>query len=281
MPLSPSETTSLLERLGHLPKKKLGQNFLIDGNIVEKSLQLADLPASGDVVEIGPGLGTLTRKLLDAGQTVHTVEIDYRLAENIEKTEAEAIQQGKLILSRADAVKMPLGSLPDSVTNYAIVANLPYAISSAWLESVLNTQRLPQRMVLMMQKEAVERIWAKPGTKEYHALSIFISNTYQLTEKHAVSRKCFYPAPAVDSMLIRIDLKEDAFLFSSSTRALIRKIFTQRRKQLGSLARKEAPEIKEIIQQWLDEGEHPSSSRPEQIPSSDWKRLGILLAGTH
>ena len=281
MPLSPSETTSLLERLGHLPKKKLGQNFLIDGNIVEKSLQLADLPASGDVVEIGPGLGTLTRKLLDAGQTVHSVEIDYRLAENIEKTEAEAIQQGKLILSRADAVKMPLGSLPDSVTNYAIVANLPYAISSAWLESVLNTQRLPQRMVLMMQKEAVERIWAKPGTKEYHALSIFISNTYQLTEKHAVSRKCFYPAPAVDSMLIRIDLKEDAFLFSSSTRALIRKIFTQRRKQLGSLARKEAPEIKEIIQQWLDEGEHPSSSRPEQIPSSDWKRLGELLAGTH
>ena len=273
MPLSPSETTSLLERLGHLPKKKLGQNFLIDGNIVEKSLQLADLAASGDVVEIGPGLGTLTRKLLDSGQTVHSVEIDYRLAENIEKTEAEAIQQGKLILSRADAVKMPLGSLPDSVTNYAIVANLPYAISSAWLESVLNTQRLPTRMVLMMQKEAVERIWAKPGTKEYHALSIFISNTYQLTEKHAVSRKCFYPAPAVDSMLIRMDLKEDAFLFSSATRALIRKIFTQRRKQLGSLARKEAPGIKEIILQWLDAGEHPSSSRPEQIPSSDWKRL--------
>lgn len=277
MPLSPSETTSLLERLGHLPKKKLGQNFLIDGNIVEKSLQLADLPASGDVVEIGPGLGTLTRKLLDSGQTVHSVEIDYRLAENIEKTEAEAIQQGKLILSRADAVKMPLGSLPDSVTNYAIVANLPYAISSAWLESVLNTQRLPTRMVLMMQKEAVERIWAKPGTKEYHALSIFISNTYQLTEKHAVSRKCFYPAPAVDSMLIRMDLKEDAFLFSSATRALIRKIFTQRRKQLGSLARKEAPEIKEIILPWLAQGEHPSSSRPEQIPSSDWKRLGELL----
>jgi 16S rRNA (adenine1518-N6/adenine1519-N6)-dimethyltransferase len=277
MPLSPSETTSLLERLGHLPKKKLGQNFLIDGNIVEKSLQLAELPVSGDVVEIGPGLGTLTRKLLDAGQTVHSVEIDYRLAENIEKTEAEAIHQGKLNLSRADAVKMPLGSLPDSVTNYAIVANLPYAISSAWLESVLNTQRLPQRMVLMMQKEAVERIWAKPGTKEYHALSIFISNTYQLTEKHAVSRKCFYPAPAVDSMLIRMDLKEDAFLFSSTTRALIRKIFTQRRKQLGSLAKKEEPKVKEIILQWLEESDYPISSRPEQIPAKVWKRLGELL----
>ena len=100
MPLSPSETTALLNTLGHLPKKKLGQNFLIDGNIVEKSLQLADLPASGNVVEIGPGLGTLTRKLLDAGQTVHSVEIDYRLAENIEKTETEAINQVRVAWCR-------------------------------------------------------------------------------------------------------------------------------------------------------------------------------------
>ena len=277
MPLSPSETTALLDTLGHLPKKKLGQNFLIDGNIVEKSLQLADLPASGNVVEIGPGLGTLTRKLLDAGQTVHSVEIDYRLAENIEKTETEAINQGKLCLTRGDAVKQPLGSLPESVSEYSIVANLPYAISSAWLESVLNTERLPRKMVLMMQKEAVERIWAQPGTKEYHALSIFISNSYELTEKHAVSRQCFYPAPAVDSMLIRMNLKEDAFLFPSPVRALIRKIFTQRRKQLGSLAKKEDQNNKEILLSWLGKIEYPSSSRPEQIPPEEWKMLGELF----
>ena len=90
MPLSPSETTALLDRLGHLPKKKLGQNFLIDGNIVDKSIQLADLPSTGDVVEIGPGLGTLTRKLLDSGQNVHAVEIDQRLADNLQKSEASA-----------------------------------------------------------------------------------------------------------------------------------------------------------------------------------------------
>ncbi len=281
MPLSPSETIALLETLGHVPKKKLGQNFLIDGNIVEKSLQLANLPLSGDVVEIGPGLGTLTRKLLDSGQVVHSVEIDYHLAANIEKTEAKAIERKKLFLTRADAVKKPLGTLPESTANYAIVANLPYAISSAWLESVLNTQRLPQRMVLMMQKEAVGRIWAKPGTKEYHAMSIFIANTYKLTETHAVSRQCFYPTPAVDSMLIRMDLKDDSFLFSSTSRGLIRRIFTQRRKQLGSLAKKEKPEIKEIILQWLDQTEFPTSSRPEQIPPSSWKRLGELLGNVY
>ena len=281
MPLSPSETTALLNKLGHLPKKKLGQNFLIDGNIVDKSIQLANLPPSGNVVEIGPGLGTLTRKLLEAGQTVHAVELDRRLADNLENTETEAVSSKKLTITRGDAVKLPLGSLPESVNQYAIVANLPYAISSAWLESVLSTENPPKRMVLMMQREAVDRIWAKPGSKEYHALSIFISNAYRLTEKHAVSRKCFYPAPAVDSMLIRMDLREDSFLFSQQVRNLIRKIFTQRRKTNGFPAKKEEPYIGKIIFAWLDSIEHPYNSRPEQISAEQWKRLGELLAGTH
>ena len=278
MPLSPSETTALLDKLEHLPKKKLGQNFLIDGNIVDKSIQLADLPPSGNVVEIGPGLGTLTRKLLESGQTVHAVELDQRLADNLENTETEAIKNKQLIITKGDAVKHPLGSLPETTDQYAIVANLPYAISSAWLESVLNTGRLPIRMVLMMQKEAVERIWANPGTKEYHALSIFISNAYEFTEKHQVSRKCFYPSPAVDSMLIRMDLSENYFLFPKILRVLIRKIFTQRRKQLGSLAKKEDPVIGQIIFEWLDSINQPYSSRPEQISAEQWKRLGELLA---
>ena len=278
MPLSPSETTALLDKLDHLPKKKLGQNFLIDGNIVDKSIQLADLPPSGNVVEIGPGLGTLTRKLLESGQTVHAVELDQRLADNLENTEPEAIKNKQLIITKGDAVKHPLGSLPETTDQYSIVANLPYAISSAWLESVLNTGRLPIRMVLMMQKEAVERIWANPGTKEYHALSIFISNAYKFTEKHQVSRKCFYPSPAVDSMLIRMDLSENYFLFPKILRVLIRKIFTQRRKQLGSLAKKEDPVIGQIIFEWLDSINQPYSSRPEQISAEQWKRLGELLA---
>ena len=278
MPLSPSETTALLDKLDHLPKKKLGQNFLIDGNIVDKSIQLADLPPSGNVVEIGPGLGTLTRKLLESGQTVHAVELDQRLADNLENKETEAIKNKQLIITKGDAVKHPLGSLPETTDQYSIVANLPYAISSAWLESVLNTGRLPIRMVLMMQKEAVERIWANPGTKEYHALSIFISNAYEFTEKHQVSRKCFYPSPAVDSMLIRMDLSENYFLFPKIVRVLIRKIFTQRRKQLGSLAKKEDPVIGQIIFEWLDSINQPYSSRPEQISAEQWKRLGELLA---
>ena len=133
----------------------------------------------------------------------------------------------------------------------------------------------------MMQKEAVERIWANSGTKEYHALSIFINNAYEFTEKHSVSRQCFYPAPAVDSMLIRMDLREDAFLFSQQVRNLIRKIFTQRRKQIGSLAKKEEPSIGRIIFAWLDSIEQPYNSRPEQIRVEQWKKLGELLPGDY
>ena len=277
MPLSPSETTAILNRLGHLPKKELGQNFLIDGNIVEKSLQLANLPPSGEVVEIGPGLGTLTRKLLEAGQTVHAVEIDHRLAENLETTAIEEIKAGNLFITRGDAVKKPLGSLPLSSSIYHVVANLPYAISSAWLESVLSTENLPKRMVLMMQREAVDRIWAKPGSKEYHALSIFISNSYQLTEKHAVSRQCFFPSPAVDSTLLRMDLSESAFLFSDKSRNLIRKIFTQRRKQLGSIAKKEDPATGSLILEWLNVIGHPTCERAEKIEPKKWQYLAKML----
>lgn len=277
MPLSPSTTTALLEKLGHHPKKKLGQNFLIDGNIVDKSIRLSDLPSSGTVVEIGPGLGTLTRRLLELGQSVHAVELDKTLAQNLNETEGQAIESGRLTITHADAVKKPLGSLPLTVFDYRIVANLPYAISSAWLESMLNTRKLPSRMVLMMQKEAVERIWAKVGTKEFHALSIFISNAFALTDKHPVSRKCFFPAPGVDSMLIRMDLLESAYLFSENTRNLIRRIFTQRRKQLGSLAKKENPTTCQTMLEWLDELKLSCTLRPEQVSSLDWKRLGQLL----
>ncbi len=277
MPLSPSETTALLEKLGHNPKKKLGQNFLIDGNIVKKSLHLADLHPSGLVVEIGPGLGTLTRKLMEVGQTVHAVEIDQRLAQNLMKTASQEIKTGRLSITVGDAVKHPLGSLPASSSIYQIVANLPYAISSAWLESVLSKENLPKRMVLMMQREAVDRIWAKVGSKEYHALSIFISNAYQLIEKHPVSRKCFFPSPAVDSNLIRMDLIEPAFLFSDKSRNLIRKIFTQRRKQLGSIAKKEDPVTCSIILKWLDVIGHPTCERAEKIEPKKWRCLAEML----
>ena len=276
MPLTPKETTRLLEKLGHRPKKKLGQNFLIDGNIVGKSLDMADLPNNLPVVEIGPGLGTLTQKLLEAGHPVHAVEIDRTLYENLKNSLARFIESKQLILTHGDAVKSPIGSLPEKVQEYAVIANLPYAISSPWLESLLATGRTPVRMVLMLQREAVDRMWARHGTKNYNALSIFLQLAFENLRSHPVSRQCFFPAPSVDSILAGMDRVSNPFLFPQSDRALIRRIFTQRRKQIGSIARQEEDSVRQRIEDWLAQNKLHRTLRPEQIEPRIWKNLSSV-----
>jgi len=275
MPLSPSETTRLLDSINHRPKKKLGQNFLIDGNIVRKSLIMADLPYRIPVVEIGPGLGTLTKQLLDQNHPVFAVEIDTNLFANLKDEFSSFIKQGKLNLINGDAVKNPVGSLPDEVDEFAVVANLPYAISSPWMESLLNSNKIPNRMVLMLQKEAVDRMNASHGTKHYNALTIFLRSAFKQTQTHPVPRQCFHPVPGIDSMLVRLDRLKNPFLFSKDDRVLIRKIFTQRRKQIGALAKKENNSVREIMLKWLDDMNLPSNFRPEQIKLDAWRELSI------
>lgn len=275
MPLSPSETTRLLDSINHSPKKKLGQNFLIDGNIVRKSLTMADLPCGIPVVEIGPGLGTLTKQLLDRNHSVFAVEIDTNLSANLKDKFSSFIEQDKLNLINGDAVKNPVGNLPDEVDEFAVVANLPYAISSPWMESLLNSKKIPKHMVLMLQKEAVDRMNASHGTKHYNALTIFLRNAFKQTQTHPVPRQCFYPVPGIDSMLVRLDRLENPFLFSKDDRVLIRKIFTQRRKQIGALAKKENSSVREIMLKWLDDLNLPRNFRPEQIEADAWRELTI------
>jgi 16S rRNA (adenine1518-N6/adenine1519-N6)-dimethyltransferase len=273
MPLSPSETTRLLDSINHRPKKKLGQNFLIDGNIVRKSLIMADLPYRIPVVEIGPGLGTLTKQLLDQNHPVFAVEIDTNLFANLKDEFSSFIKQGKLNLINGDAVKNPVGSLPDEVDEFAVVANLPYAISSPWMESLLNSNKIPNRMVLMLQKEAVDRMNASHGTKHYNALTIFLRSAFKQTQTHPVPRQCFHPAPGIDSVLVRMDRLENPFLFNKDVRVLIRKIFTQRRKQIGAIAKNEASSVRNKILNWLDKVNLSTKLRPEEIEPLAWKKL--------
>ena len=119
---------------------------------------MASIKQDVPVVEIGPGLGTLTKQLLNYGHKVYAVEIDPKLFSNLQSELTDFISKDQLNLINKDAVKYPLGNLPITEKDFAVIANLPYAISSPWLESVLNTNRIPKRMVLMLQKEAVERM---------------------------------------------------------------------------------------------------------------------------
>ena len=170
MPLSPSATRDLLASLGHTPKRFLGQNFLVDGNIVRKSLELAQIASGDTVVEIGPGLGTLTTALLETGAIVWSVEKDRTLYGYLAETLATRFTG-------------------ESAREFKIVANLPYAISTPWLDAVL-TGPLPARLVLMLQLEAAQRYAATPGTKQFSAISIALQSAYDIAPGHTVADPC-------------------------------------------------------------------------------------------
>ncbi len=265
--LSPTQTLELLKRLEHSPVKKLGQNFLVDSNIVRKSLELADVGMGDDVVEVGPGLGTLSGALLQAGARVHAVELDKKLFAFL-KEHFVSVKNFSLI--NADAIDYPLADLSEDIIDFKIVANLPYAISTPWLDKVLSG-RLPSVMSLMLQKEAALRFAAVGGTKEYTPISICLSEAYDVLARHKVSSACFHPRPSVDSVLLALKRKENPFVFKPKTKEIMRYVFSKRRKQMLSIA-KSAGEFSEVLLQWFDVDKNLSSDvRPERIDSAHWK----------
>ena len=275
MPLTPTATRELLARLGHQPKRFLGQNFLVDGNIVRKSLELAGVRPGDTVVEIGPGLGTLTSALLETGATVWAVEKDRTLHEHLTETLVPAYPSTFHLLE-GDAVEHPLAGLPADLAaqGFKIVANLPYAIATPWLDGVLSGA-LPERMVLMLQQEAAQRYTAKPNSKTFGAISVFLQSAYSVAPGHKVEPGCFFPRPDIDSYLLHLVRKPSPFIFAAETKALIRACFQQRRKQIGGLLR---GRLSDDGAAWLAQlaaaGVSPQT-RPEAIPADLWQGLQI------
>lgn len=276
MPLTPTETLALLDHLGLRPKRFLGQNFLVDGNIVRKSLELGEVRPGEAIVEIGPGLGTLTSALLDAGAEVWAVEKDRRLSEYLMATLPPRFP-GRLHLVEGDAVQAPLAGLPRAraTAGFKIIANLPYAISTPWMDAVLSGPP-PTRMVLMLQREAADRYAARAGTKAFGAISIFLQAAYDFAPGHRVAAACFHPRPEVDSCLMVLERQPIPFFFAPPVKALIRLGFQQRRKQIGSLLRIRLADGARAA--WLANlsaaGLGPQA-RPEQIPVALWKKLRV------
>lgn len=271
-----NETRLLLDKLNHHPNKKLGQNFLIDGNIVRKSIEMAEVRADDNIVEIGPGLGTLTQALLETGASVWAVEQDRTLAGHIRK---ELLPQNpRLQLTEGDCLEYPQANLPEerARSGFKVVANLPYAVSTPWMDAILSGP-LPKRMVLMLQKEAADRYCAGHGKKAFGAISIFLQSAYTLHSRHLVSASCFYPSPKVDSVLLRLELLETPVCFSTSACILIRRLFTQRRKQLGSLCKSDPePQLQTWFEQLVASG-IKATVRPEELPIERWQELADVI----
>jgi len=272
-PLSPSATRALLAQLGHTPRHFLGQSFLVDGNIVRKSLALAGVQPGDSVVEIGPGLGTLTTALLEAGAEVWAVEKDPRLHAYLADT-LVPLFPATFHLMAGDAIEQPLAGLNSA--SFKIVANPPYAIANPWLDAVL-AGPLPERMVLMLQQEAARRYTAQPGSKAFGSISIFLQAAYDVAPGHQVSAACFHPEPDIESCLLNLARKPAPVVFRPGAKTLIRSCFQQRRKQIGALVRGrlgafEAPWLEHLRAAGLS-----PKTRPEGIPIELWMELSDLF----
>jgi 16S rRNA (adenine1518-N6/adenine1519-N6)-dimethyltransferase len=273
-PLSPNETRDLLARLSHMPKKWLGQNFLIDGNIVRKSLELGEVKAGDTVVEVGPGLGTLTRTLLCAGADLYAIEADRTMHFHLTESLLPRFPQ-TFHLKEGDAVDFPRAGLTDATDgSFKVVANLPYAISTPWMDAICAGPH-PSMMVLMLQREAAERLTAEVGTGHWSAVTAQVHLAFEKIKVHPVPAQSFNPPPKVDSCLLVLRRRPDPKRLSPRAREVARMLFTQRRKQVGSAAKKLFPDSPDVAAWLADLPRYglTSLARPETIPAEAWLTL--------
>ncbi len=263
----------ILEQRSLAPIKKLGQNFLIDANIARKSLELANIQQTDTIVEIGPGLGALSALFLDLGCELYAVEKDKGLHKYLSETLGTQYPES-FHLIHADALDHPLANF-EAASDFKIIANLPYAISTPWMDTVLSGQ-LPERMVLMLQKETADRFNGDSGTGNYGPISIFLKSAYDLDTVYKVAANCFYPKPDVGSALLSIKRKETPIIFPKAIRDGIREIFRQRRKQIQSIIPKlnDPSLFTEWLEELIKEGVSPAS-RPEAISIAQWQLLVV------
>lgn len=232
---NPGNTVAILQKYEFRAQKKFGQNFLIDPHVLEKIVESSGVTKEDCVLEIGPGLGTMTQYLAEAAREVIAVEIDRNLIPILQETLAG---YENVTLIREDILKVDIAALVAERNGgrpVKVVANLPYYITTPILMELLENRVPFQNITVMVQKEVAERMQAGPGTKDYGALSLAVQY-YTLPEIVAnVPPNCFLPRPKVGSCVIRLTLHErppvdtpdEKFLF-----ALIRASFNQRRKTL-------------------------------------------------
>ena len=237
--LGPAEVRRLAERLGVSPTKKLGQNFVIDPNTIRRIVRAGDVTAEDVVVEVGPGLGSLTLGLLDVARRVVAVEIDPVLAAALPETLAEfapgiAAGDVEFELVRSDALRVT--ELPGPPPT-ALVANLPYNVAVPVLLHMLERFPSIERTLIMVQSEVADRLAAEPGSRVYGVPSVKARWYADVKRAGSIGRTVFWPAPNVDSGLVRLDRRTEPPTTQAARRDVFQAVdaaFAQRRKTLRS-----------------------------------------------
>jgi len=233
--LGPAEIRELAAELDVTPTKKLGQNFLHDPNTVRRIVAAAELSPDDHVVEVGPGLGSLTLGLIDTAQTVTALEIDPRLAGRLPTTVGEFAPDhaDRLTVINTDALKVARADFDVAPT--ALVANLPYNVSVPVLLHLLAELPSIRRVLVMVQKEVADRLAAQPGSKIYGVPSVKAAFYGDVSRAGTIGKHVFWPAPNIESGLVRIDVAADAPRELRDTIfPLVDAAFAQRRKTLRS-----------------------------------------------
>ncbi len=231
--LGAADVRRIADELGVRPTKKWGQNFVIDPNTVRRIVRVADVAPNDVVLEVGPGIGSLTLALLETGAHVVAVEIDPRLAERLPRTVAEFAPEFADRLDVVCADAMEVVELPAEPTS--VVANLPYNVAVPVVLHLLVTFPTIQRILVMVQREVADRLCAEPGSRTYGVPSVKARWFGDVRYAGDVGRTVFWPAPNVDSGLVSITRgTEPAGANRSEVFAIVDAAFGQRRKQLRS-----------------------------------------------
>ena len=269
--LNPTEIRELAAKLGLKPTKKLGQNFVIDQNTVEKIVRTSNVSKDSIVLEVGPGLGSLTLGLMATGAKVIAVEIDERLAQLLPNTaKAKEFDESQLIVINKDALEISKSDINDPDV---LVANLPYNVSVPVIIHILETFPSIKNYLVMVQSEVADRLAASPGSRTYGSPSVKLQWYAEVSKAGSISRNVFWPVPNVDSDLVQLHRRNNV---DESIRkelfAVVDAAFSQRRKMLRSAlssmcgGSEKASEILESVQ--ID-----PRLRGEALNVSDYVRL--------
>lgn len=249
--------------------KRLGQNFLIDPNIIRKIVALAALGPDEQVLEIGPGRGALTEELCGQAGRVIAVEIDAHLLPHLRERLGHC---RNLDLRIGDALEFPFDSLSPRTV---VVANLPYYVSTPLLFALLDARAHLDRMVLMLQAEVALRLTAKPHSKDYGILSVLTQEAADVQLAFRVSANCFRPRPTVGSAVVRLTIKShDGFdpIRHERFRRLVRASFAHRRKTLVNSLRDEGY-VPSGIARAMEMAEIPLQARAEMLSLETYQKL--------
>jgi 16S rRNA (adenine1518-N6/adenine1519-N6)-dimethyltransferase len=270
--------SALLKRFGLRAEKRLGQNFLEDSTALEKIAHAAEIQDEDSVLEIGPGLGSLTRYLAVSARQVVAVELDEKLVPPL-KAILAPYQNVRLI--HGDILKLSPYELihrPD----YLVVANIPYYITSAVIRHLLENEPKPRRIVLTIQKEVAERICAKPGDLSLLALSVQVYGKPEITTR--IPADAFHPTPKVDSAVIRIDIYPSPLIpepLLETFFKLIKAGFSQKRKTLRNSLSSGLHISATEAESLLANADIDPKRRAETLSIEDWKILSERASASH